>query len=242
VIIKHLRIIYGVTYLSSRFILRQPAWILQTVLSYIGFAILLYMWGGTEGLKNLIVAMIISGLWGAGVNIVAQEVGWNRVSKIHDLFVVSSVKPTHYVIGNFLAALVFPLSSLLAMIPLVYVLNAWYLVLTSLAMGFTTLLVGILVGLFIVLRVEKPINVSAITNPISWLLTILPPVYYPLALIPKSLRLIAILAPTSAAAEVARQLSGLEYGIPLTYPVAVLTAWVTVGTYLLIKTMRWGLE
>ncbi len=241
-LVTHLRMIYGVAYLSSRFIIRQPAWLIQSVLSYIGFAILLYMWGGIEGLKNLIVAMIVGGLWSTGVNIVAQSVGWDRVSKIHDMFVVSPARPIHYILGYFLSAMVFPLSVLATMLPLVYVLNAWNIAIASLAMGIVTLLVGIEVGLYIVLRVDKPMNVSAITNPISWLLTILPPVYYPLALIPQKFRLLALIAPTASAAELARQLSGIEVAVPTLAPVLVLTAWVTLGTYLLIKTMRWGLE
>ena len=230
-------------FLRSKFILRQPTWLLQSVLSYIGFAILLYVWGGVEGLRNLIIAMIVGGLWGTGINIVAQSVGWYRVSKVQEMFIVSPVGPIHYIVGTFLASIVFPLTALIALIPLIYVLNAWCVMIYSLLMGFTTLYVGIMVGLYIVLRVEKPMNVSAITNPISWLLTILPPVYYPASIIPNdTLRAISLLAPTSAAAEIARQLSGIKSIIDVSIPTTILTFWITLGTYLMIKSMKWGLE
>ena len=53
---RFLRQVYGIAYLTSRWIFRQPAWLIQSMLAIVGFAILLYAWGGVEGLKNIIVA------------------------------------------------------------------------------------------------------------------------------------------------------------------------------------------
>lgn len=49
------------------------------------------------------------------------------------------------------------------------------------------------------MRIKKPVKVSAITNPISWLLVILPPVYYPVSIIPEHLGPITLTPPTSSA-------------------------------------------
>ncbi len=241
-VLRHLRMIYGVAYLSSRWIKRQPAWLLQTILSYIGFAILLYVWGGLEGLRNLIIAMIVGGLWSTGVNIVAQDVGWARVMGLQDMFIASPVRPVHYIVGHFISAMVFPAITALAIIPLIHMLGAWRIALASLVLGLPALLTGIMIGLYIVMRVEKPVNISAITNPISWLLVILPPVYYPAWLIPEKLRVVSLLPPTAAAAELARQLSGMGVSVPAVIPAVILLAWVTLGVLLLVKTMRWGME
>ena len=237
-----LRIIYGVAYLDSRWIKRQPTWLLQSILSYIGFAVLLYAWGGVEGLRNLVLAMIISGLWSTGVNIVSQSVGWYRVSHVQDMFIASPVKPIHYIIGFFASAMIFPVTTILSILPIVYILNAWNMVLLSLAIGLLVLLSGIMIGLYIVMSVEKPVNVSAITNPVSWLLVILPPVYYPASIIPEQLRLIALIPPTSAASEIIRQLTGLGTSVPIWYPATILCLWATIGVLLVSKTMKWGLR
>ena len=173
-----LRKVCGIAYLCSRWILRQPAWLIQNVLTLIGFSILLYAWGGVEGLRYIIIAWIIGGLWSTGVNIVAQEVGWHRMMYLHDMLIASPIKPVHYLIGMFITSLIFPVIGLLTMIPLAYILNAWNIMLISLIMGLPVLLTSIMVGLIIVMRIEKPVNISAITNPIAWLLVILPPVYY----------------------------------------------------------------
>lgn len=240
--IKGLRIIYGLLILTSGIIRRQPTWLIQSTLSYIGFAVLLYAWGGINGLKNVIIALVINGMWGTGVNIVAQDVGYYRLMHIQDMLVASPIKPYHYIAAIFLSALIFPATSICVIIFIVGYINAWAMLVFSLLVGLPVLLSGITLGLGIVLRIEKPVNVSAITNPISWLLSILPPVYYPAWLLPETLRPIALSLPTSAAAELARQFTGLGYSINALYPALILIMWTVVGLVLASKTIRWGLS
>lgn len=237
-----LRKVCGIAYLCSRWILRQPAWLIQNVLTLIGFSILLYAWGGVEGLRYIIIAWIIGGLWSTGVNIVAQEVGWHRMMYLHDMLIASPIKPVHYLIGMFITSLIFPVIGLLTMIPLAYILNAWNIMLISLIMGLPVLLTSIMVGLIIVMRIEKPVNISAITNPIAWLLVILPPVYYPAWILPQPLRYVALIIPTSASAEISRQLIGLGASISIWYPLTVITVWIIIGILLASRTIKWGLE
>ncbi len=240
--LEGLRIVYGLLLLTSRWLRRQPTWLIQSTLSYIGFAVLLYAWGGIEGLKNVIIALVINGMWGTGVNIVAQDVGYYRLMRIQDMLIASPVKPYHYITAIFLSALAFPAASICVIIFIVGYINAWAMLGFSLLVGLPVLLAGITLGLGIVLRIEKPVNVSAITNPISWLLSILPPVYYPAWLLPETIRPIALSLPTSAAAELARQFAGLGYSINPLYPVIVLIAWSIIGLLLASKTIRWGLS
>ncbi len=240
--LKGFRIVYGLLLLTSRWLRRQPTWLIQSTLSYIGFAVLLYAWGGIEGLKNVIIALVINGMWGTGVNIVAQDVGYYRLMRIQDMLIASPVKPYHYIVAIFLSALAFPATSIGVIVFVVGYINAWTALGFALLLGLPVLLAGITIGLSIVLRVEKPVNISAITNPISWLLSILPPVYYPAWLLPEALRPIALSLPTSAAAELARQLTGLGFSINPLYPMVVLVIWSTIGVLLATKTMKWGLS
>mgnify|MGYP000082396449 CR=1 FL=1 len=241
-LLEALRKIYGIAYLASRWIFRQPAWLVQSVLTVVGFAILLYAWGGLEGLKNIIVAWIIGGLWSTGVNIVAQEVGWHRVSRLQDMLIASPIRPIHYLMGSFTSSLLFPMAGLASMIPLAFILNAWNIVLLSLITGIVVLLISIMIGLAIVMRVERPVNVSAITNPIAWLLVIIPPVYYPAWILPEPLRYISLIVPTSASAEIVRQLAGLGVSVNILFPIIVVMIWVLISIVLSSRVIRWGLE
>lgn len=238
--LRGLRMIYGVAYLTSRWIRRQPQWILQSALGYIGFAVLLYAWGGLKGLENLLVAMAIAGFWNTGVNIVAQNVGWYRIAKIQDMLIASPVTPLHYLVGLFLSSMAFPTAALAAAIPIAALLGAWGILLCSIAIGLVVLLLGVLLGLAIVLRVRNPVNVSAITNPIAWVLTILPPVYYPATVLPQVLRPIAMAVPTAAAAEIARQLSGMPPALPLWIPLASIATWCLAALIATSRIVKWG--
>ncbi len=234
--------IRGVAYLTSRWIRRQPLWLVQDLFIVMGFAILMFVWGGINGLKNVLVAWFISGAWGMGVNLVAQSIGWDKQGKTMDMFIASPVQPFHYIFGYFISSLVFMVADFIYMLPLIIVLNAWAIVIASLLAIAPLLIISNLVGLSIVMRIKKPTNISAITNPIQMMLIILPPVFYPASVIPRTARYFVLLIPTAAGAEIARQLSGLSAWHNLWYPIMVLLIWVVVGIIASSHVVRWGME
>ncbi len=234
--------IRGVTYLASRWIRRQPMWLVQDLFIVLGFAILMFVWGGINGLRNVLVAWFISGAWGMGVNLVAQSIGWDKQQKIMDMFIATPVRPFHYVFGYFISSLIFLAVDFLYMLILIIYLNAWAIVLASLIAVAPLLIISNLVGLSIVMRIKKPTNISAITNPLQMMLIILPPVFYPASVLPETLRYFVLLIPTAAGAEIARQLSGLSSWHNLWYPVAVLAIWVVLGILASSRVVKWGME
>ena len=234
--------IKGVLYLASRWIRRQPMWLVQDLFIVLGFAILMFVWGGINGLRNVLVAWFISGAWGMGVNLVAQSIGWDKQQKIMDMFIASPVRPFHYVFGYFLSSLVFLAADFLYMLILIIYLNAWVIVAASLIAVLPLLIISNLIGLSIVMRIKKPTNISAITSPLQMMLIILPPVFYPASVLPETLRYFVLLIPTAAGAEIARQLSGLSSWNNLWYPTAVLAVWVVLGILASSRVVRWGME
>ena len=46
--------VLGVAVLTSRWLVRQPMWVLQDLMSLLGFTIIVYVWGRVEGLGFLI--------------------------------------------------------------------------------------------------------------------------------------------------------------------------------------------
>jgi ABC-2 type transport system permease protein len=234
--------ISGVSYLMSRWIRRQPLWLVQDAFMIVGFAILMFVWGGITGLKNVFVAWFISGAWGMGINLVAQSIGWDKQNRVMDMFIATPVKPWHYVLGYFLPGLIFVAVDLMFMLPLIAYLNAWNILLASLIAVAPLLVIGTLLGLAIVMRIKKATNISAITNPLQMILIIIPPVFYPAQLIPLNVRYFVLLIPTAAGAELARQLAGLSTWHNLWYPVAVVVAWVILGILASAKMVKWGME
>ncbi len=234
--------IKGIAYLASRWIRRQPLWLVQDAFMVVGFAILMYIWGGIEGLKNVFIAWFISGSWGMGINFVSQSIGWDKQGKVMDMFIASPARPVHYVIGYFISGSVFVAVDMLIILPLIAYLNAWNILVGSLITVAPLLISGTLVGLTIVMRIKKPTNISAITNPLQMLLVILPPVFYPAQVIPLNIRYFVLLIPTAAGAELARQLSGLSTWNNMWYPAMVLVAWAIIGVITSAKTVKWGME
>jgi len=162
--------------------------------------------------------------------------------KIMAMFIASPIKPYHYIIGNYLPGMIFVAVNTLAMIPIIAFLGAWKVFASAIIATLPLIIISNMLGLFIVMRIKKPTNVSAITNPVNMIFTILPPVFYPAHILPESVRYFVLLIPTASTAELARQLSGLSTWNNLWYPLTVLVIWVVLGILISSKTVRWGME
>ncbi len=239
-----LRRVLGVAALSSKWILRQPTWMIQDVLIIASLFIILTAWGGREAAMNLVAAWIVVGAWGVGVNGVGQEVGWSRIARYYYMYVASPLKPLEYLAGIVLGNM--PLVAVDASVLVAastLLLGDPSIVLYGLAGGFMLLPVAVFTGLSIVLRLRRPTNISAVTNPVTFILTLLPPVFYPLSILPPVLRPAALLVPTVAAAELARSLAGLSVAsYPPIVPFTVLAAWLVASGLAAGRVVRWGLE
>ena len=240
--LQYLRRILGIAFLSTRWIKVQPMWLIQTFLVTIGFFIILYMWGGSHGVANFLVGAIVAGMWGQGVNIVAQEIAWYRIMRLYDMFVATELTPSALVLGVFVSSLAFVATEFAAYLPIALAFNGLKYLALAVAIGLGELAVSLLLGLAIALRVSVATNISAITNPISSILQILPPVFYPASMLPTAARYIAMACPTAAAAEIVRQATGMGVAVPLWIPVVSLCAWLVAGFALSSRYMKWGLQ
>ncbi len=236
-----LRRVWGMTYLASRWIVRQPIWLVQSVAVTIGFFALLYVWGGRAGVSNFVVGAVIAGMWGIGINLVGQDIGWYRLMKLYDMFVATELTPVHFILGVFLSSMVFEASTLAAYLPIAIAFGAVRQLITALAVGVAELTLAIFLGLVVAMRVSAATNVSSVTNTLTNILQVLPPVFYPAYLLPTPLRYAVMGLPTAAAAELVRQLSGLGASVPTIVPIASLCVWV-VGAFLAAnRVVKWGM-
>jgi len=241
VVREGLKRIWGITYLASRWIVRQPLWLVQGFAITVGFFVLLYAWGGRAGVSNFVVGAVIAGMWGVGINLIGQDIGWYRLMKLYDMFVATELTPVHFILGVFLSSMVFEATTLAAYLPIALAFGAVKQLITALAVGIAELTLATFLGLVVAMRVSAATNVSSVTNTLSSMLQVLPPVYYPAYLLPGAVKYAVMVVPTAAAAELVRQLSGLGASVPMIVPLASLCAWV-VGAFLAAnRVVKWGM-
>lgn len=242
---ERLREITGIAFLSSRWFIRQPLWLVQGVLAVIGMSAMMVAWDRVEALKNLIIAWIIAGAWSNGLNLVAQRIGWDKIYDEYDRLIASPVSLSVYFIGVILGNM--PFFFLVNIIPAIIVSLLIGLplkmILFALAVSPVSLYLGALTSLAVVLRLKNPTNISSITNPLNTFTVLLPPVYYSLAIVPKMLRGPLLFIPTVSLMELARWIAGLPYLVfnPV-IPAMVLALWTLIITPLAFKRMKWWLE
>jgi len=237
------RRVIGIAYLESRWIKRQPLWIVQGLVAGIGFIFILFAWGSTEALRNLIVAYVIAGSWGLGLNIIAQAIGWARTLGEYEWYVASPITLYDYFLGTVLGTMPFLLSNIIPAIILAVILNislVRFLALMSLMP--ISLLIGMFLSLSIILRIRSPTNISAITNPLYTATTILPPVYYPLSILPKEIRFVCLAIPTTSLTELGKWIMLGRTTIPIQYSLASILIWIIILMLVIKQKLRWGLE
>ncbi len=239
---RSIREVIGIAVLEAIWIVRQPAWLIQSALLAISLAVLFWVWGGARGLGYAISGWIISTAFSTGVNIMGQNIGWNRTSRILDLFIASPITPKIYFAGSLISSLVWFLNNTVIFVIIGLLTGQLPTVIYSLVASLLVTPTGILLGLSIAFYIKKPTNISAITNPISSILSFLPPVFYPASALPEPLGLILCLAPTAAGAELARALSGIgSQHSPLLLAVT-LAAWASILAITSNRIIRWSLE
>ena len=242
---RQLRQVLGIAVPSSKWIVRQPLWLFQSLITAVGFALIMLSWGGVEALKNMAIAWLVAGAWGTGLNLIAQSIGWERIGYEYERLVASPVSLPVYFAGHVLGHVPW----LLAVDIGPAILIAWVAGIPPLAVAALLLLtpLALVLGAFtclaIVLRIKNPTNISAITNPLNTLTVVLPPVYYPLTALPEPLRLPLLAVPTVSLTELARWAVGYRYTcFNPTMPAVMLAAWSVVAVPLALKRMKWGME
>ncbi|OYT31873.1 MAG: hypothetical protein B6U94_01585 [Thermofilum sp. ex4484_79] len=242
--LRCIRQIIGVAYLQLVLVRRQPTWLLQGFVSAIGFTMILYVWGSLDALKNLVIAYIITGAWGLGLNIVAQTIGWDKINHSLEYYVASPVTLPIYFMGTILGSSPFLIPNIIPaiVVAMLFKMDLFPLVML-IPLSFIALLLGAFLSLSIILRIKNRTNISAITNPLYTLTITLPPIYYPLYALPLPLRWIALIIPSVPIMEIARWVTG--YAAIACNPLlslASLTAWMISMTLIITKKFKWGLN
>jgi ABC-2 type transport system permease protein len=237
------RQLYGASVLGGIWVRRQPMWIFQGLVGTLGFVMAMFAWGGGLALQNLAVAYVITGAWMQGMNIVAQSFGWAKIDHETDRVIASPLSLPIYFVGIVVGTLPFMLVELMPAFVLTLVVGI------SLSIFFrllilvpVALVVGTFISLSIVLKVKNPTNISAITNPLTTLTVILPPIYYPISVLPRFVQIVSLALPPVSMMQIGRWIAGFPLTFNPLLPISIIVAWLVGISIILKKTIKWGME
>ena len=237
------RQILGVAAIHLKGIQRQPLWIVQSVIGVSAWALTMYAWGSTRALENLVLVYIVAGSWALGLNTIAQTVGWERVDLIYDSNVASPITLPIYFLGLVAGELPYFLVNLVMALAVATTIGMQLLLLLPMVLvAVLSAILGSFLSLSIILRLKNPRNISAITNPLYTLTIFLPPVYYPLTLLPALLKELSLVIPTVSLMEMARWSTNFPTACNPSLFIISLLAWSAVTTLLVAKKLKWGSE
>ncbi|HEY7587791.1 MAG TPA: ABC transporter permease [Thermoplasmata archaeon] len=203
---------YYIGLFDSLPLLRDP--MLMILLSLISFlpVLFIYVFGAGEGafLQSVVGAIVLS-LAFAGIAS-AQSVYFNKHwFRFQDIFVASRVSPVSYALGLSLSTLLVSMPALVIAMTILFlqsdagILGMLAVTLVSALTWMAMLLLGFALGA----STKNTRRANSLPQLLGLLLGFLPPVYYPLDRLPTYLQPLALLIPTTQAAQLSKYYAGL---------------------------------
>ena len=234
---------WPIAVLTSRGNVRQPmVYFTLAAMPASYFLVFSLLAGGALGRHAFLGAAVAFAVTG-GVVSLPQTVVLYRMRRLHDMMVASPIRPLTYVAGLAVSRLLYvapPLLAVLAAFGLFGDISPWRLAamapLVVVAWAF-----GCALGFAISRRWDNPAYISAVANMVGYLLVLLPPVYYPMSLLPEAAWLTVSLIPTAAIAELMRWSAGIsETAGPLTaVQAASVLLWLAGCLWYASRDARW---
>jgi len=192
-------------------ILRDPTLLfIISLVSFLPVFFLALFSGGSGALPALVGAAVLSlAFVGLGVS---QSVYYNKHwFRLQDVLVASPVSPLSYALGLSFSTLIAssPAVILSFSILLVYVPIVPIRFLAVLAVAALIWLAMVFIGYAIGLSIRSQRRANSFPQVLGFLFGFVPPVYYPLSLLPAYLRPVAMLVPSTDAAQLAKYYFGL---------------------------------
>jgi ABC-2 type transport system permease protein len=201
----------------------QPLYLLGVIASPLSFLFFITVASHGLLLRDAVAGGMVLTMVTIGTSLQSDMSHYRQDLKLQDLIVASPVEAPTYVAGIALSELVYSIPGIV-LFAVLWVLNApvslWtvaeVLPVLLLVWAFASGLGFTLATYFADVR-----ETFIFSTLVSLALTVLPPVYYPVSLLPKGIQPFAYLSPTTYAADLMRNAFGLE---PLSW-IAKLTDW-----------------
>ena len=192
-------------------VIRSPGFIVFSSTTPFTVLFFLFVVGGGKYLPYGVIGATISTLVSAGL-FLGADATFNRVQyKFQDFCVASPLKAVDYMIGLSLGEVTFVAPSLAVLLGLFAYLGLinWSFPIIVLVMILAWVSSSAL-GFFLSTFILQSRSAFSVTSLVATLLTVLPPVYYPIEIIPSSIRFLAYLIPTTNLSILMQSAFGLQ--------------------------------
>lgn len=222
---------------------RTPLWVVSYLMPPISFLFLLQFYA--KGLSSFaLIGGLVTIFAFNGIGILGDLVYYKTMLRVQDMIVASPVSSVSYMLGHALSSLLFSIPGILLLGFLIH-LYGIKLSLLATALLFVDLMLiwaslvstGFIVSTFI----KEPRHAWPLTGILAMLVSVIPPVYYPVTMLPENFMPLSILIPTGAGSVIAQSLTGLIPELPalVTLAWAALVLEVAVLLILVRYRTRW---
>ncbi|MGI0090310.1 MAG: ABC transporter permease [Nitrososphaerales archaeon] len=192
-------------------VIRSPGFIVYSSTTPFTVLFFLFVIGGGKYLPYGVIGATISILVQAGL-FLGADATFNRVQyKFQDFCVASPLSAVQYMIGLSMGEVTFSAPSLAILVGLLGYLHliSWSFPLALLVMMLAWILASSL-GFFLSTFILQSRSAFSITSLVATLLTVIPPVFYPIEVIPQNLRFLAYLVPTTHLSILMQSIFGIQ--------------------------------
>ena len=192
-------------------VLRDPG--ILILLGLVSFlpVIFIFVFAGGAATQQALVGSIVLSLAFMGL-FTAQSIFFNKHwFRFQDIYVASPVSPVSYAMGLSLSTFIVSIPAVLAAFLLllgalpVSVVNLIFAVASTVVLWIAMVLLGFVIGT----SIRSVRRANSLPQILGFVLGFLPPVYYPIDVLPPSMRIPALLIPTTHAAQLAKYYFGL---------------------------------
>ena len=172
----------------------------------------------------------------------SQDLAVDRLLKRIAILLTKPVTPLEYFLGVLLSNAMQTLPATVIVIIVLWIVGLIEikdiaLLLLGLVAGWYILtIMGYITALALLSRDYNTIVI--VSNSISFIITFMAPVYYPLELFPEQLRILAYLIPTTHIANIIGEACNIEYGVPLTITYVYLLVIAFLLTIIAAKSLK----
>ncbi len=227
-------------YLGFTPMVRNPLFIPFVFSSPFTLLFILFVASGGEALPYGLAGALTMVTTELGLFVGTDLASYKIQNKFQDIVVASPVSPLTYMFGVALSELIFGAPALLVL----FALMAWHgatLPILGATMGVVVLLwiTTTAIGFFFSAYAPNTQNAFIINGFIATILSVLPPVYYSISILPAPLVPLAEILPTTQASALFQGAIGLGYTISPLFSFLVLLASTVVLLLLVSFKMRW---
>jgi ABC-2 type transport system permease protein len=220
-----------------------PMTMVNTVLSPLSFLVVITFVSRGQLVGEAIEGGLIMSMFQAGMGLQGDLSHFKNDFKLQDMIVSTPSNPVAYVAGMAIGEVIYsvPALAVLVVLAAVYINPGLVGALELLAVLLLMFLASVTIGFTLSTFSSDIIQSFSFSSLISTLFSTLPPVYYPITYIPLPWRYIAYLSPTTYAAEISQNLTGM---VQLS-STEIATAWIVLSAVSIsllvisIKKARW---